>query len=86
MEWSIIYHDGTNLSIVKSTEMPWNDAPTANVQILLVRRAQNHWHAIHGQDDYNLIACPGSETKTGLLITDEQWRQVRNTMMGSDWR
>lgn len=85
-DWAIIYHDGTTLSIVKSSEMNWNDAPTNNVQIILFKISETHWHAVKGMDEYTLAGCPGSETKFGLLITDEQWKDVRNAMVGMAWR
>ena len=85
-EWVIIYHDGIELSYVKSTQLTWNDAPTNNVQIVMLRRTMNHYHAIHGLDEYTLETCPGSETKFGKLITEEQWKEVRNFMVGMAWR
>lgn len=84
LEWVIIYHDGQKMSIVKSTEKFWNDAPKDGVQVCLFKQG-NKWQSVSGVDEYN-FESPGAETKIGKLITDEQWKEVRNYMVNGKWR
>lgn len=82
--WAIIYHDGTKISVVKSTKVKWNDCETNNVQFLLVRLS-NRYRSYSGIDDY-IIDESGAETKCGKLITDEQFKECRNYMVSGKWK
>jgi hypothetical protein len=85
VEWYIIYHDGINLSHTNFKQSTWNDAPTNNVQILIIKNPQ-YFKTTQCIDEYHLYEWPGSETKFGKLITSEQWRDVRNFLVTGAWK
>lgn len=82
-EWLLIYHDGNEMSVVSDTQQLWNDAPVQNVQALITRK-KNYYQITQGIDEY-LLDYPNSNVKFGKLITDEQWREIRNYIARGKW-
>ncbi len=77
--WTIIYNDGNGISVVKSSEQTWNQAPSQNVQYVLYNY-RRFTKAISGLDEYR-IPEPQTSPKFGKLISDEEWARTRQFMI-----
>jgi len=78
-EWTIIYNDGNGITVIKESEMNWNDAPKENVQFLLCDY-HGYRKAISGLDEYT-IPIPDCKPKLGKLISDKEWALTRQFMI-----
>lgn len=82
-DWTIIYNDGNGISVVKNSDETWDKAPDDNVQYVICKYG-NRRVAISGLDEYT-IPEPGSKTKYGKLISDEEWANTRQFMIYGDY-
>ncbi len=84
--WKIIYHDGTTLTIVSSKDSAWNDAPTPNVQYVILYFASFR-QVLGGRDNYELpklIGLEGSETKTGKQIASDKFLPLKQIIVDNN--
>lgn len=78
-DWIIIYNDGNGITVVKSSDETWDNAPDYNVQYVICDYG-NHKKSISGLDEYT-IPQVGTTVKYGKLISDEQWAKTRQFMI-----
>ena len=81
--WKIIFHDGTTQTIVSSKDTAWNDAPTTNVQYVILYY-EKHRHLLSGLDDYNLpplLGLEGSIVKRGSLLADDKFAPLKQLII-----
>jgi hypothetical protein len=83
MDWILIYNDGNNITVSKSDDINWNDAPSTNVQFLITENCRRR-KAISGKDEYR-IKNPTAIAKTGSLISNAEFRRTRNFMIYGDY-
>ena len=78
-DWTIIYNDGNGITVIKESEVDWDNAPDENVQYLICD-FKGHRHVVSGRDEYN-IPVPKTKTKYGKLISDKEWALTRQFMI-----
>lgn len=78
-DWTIIYNDGNGITVIKDSDEEWDKAPDENVQYVICNY-NNRKIAVSGLDEYT-IPVPGTETKYGKLISDEEWALTRQFMI-----
>ena len=83
-EWILIFNDGTNISVEKSSQISWNVAKNTDVQFLLTETPNGHRHAETGNDNYN-IPEPNSNSKQGSLISNAEYKRTRDFMIYGDY-
>jgi len=82
-DWTIIYHDGNEITVIKDSDKEWNDAPDENVQYLICDY-NGYRKAIAGLDEYT-IPMSGTKTKYGKLLSDKEWARTRQFMIYGDY-
>jgi len=82
-DWTIIYNDGNGITVVKNSDITWDEAPDDNVQYVMCQFAK-HRVAVSGRDEYT-IPEPRTKTKYGKLISDEEWVKTRQFMIYGDY-
>ncbi len=84
IDWIVIYNDGNNITTSSSKRSAWNQAPSNNVQYLILVNCLGHRKAIGGLDEYN-INEQGSNRKFGFLLSKEEFKKTRNFMIYGDY-
>jgi len=84
MDWILIYNDGTNISVVKSQDVNWNNAPQNNVQFKIIIKCNGHRKITTGRDEY-FIKEPNSNKKFGSFISDAEYRRTRHFLIYGDY-
>ncbi len=78
--WILIFNDGANISVEKSSQVSWNVAKNSQVQFLLIENERGVRHVITGMDNYN-IPEPNSNSKLGSFISDAEYKRTREFMI-----
>ena len=84
--WKILFHDGTTLTTVSSKDSAWNDAPSINVQYVILYFA-THRQVLGGRDNFELpklLGLEGSETKTGSLINADKFAPLKQIIVDNN--
>ena len=83
-DWILIYNDGANISVQKSSQVTWNMARNTQIQFQIIIKPNGLRHAITGMDNYN-IPEPNSNSKQGSFISDAEYKRTRDFMIYGDY-
>lgn len=83
-DWILIFNNGTEISVEKSSQISWNQARNIQVQFLITITPNGIRHAETGKNNYN-IPEPNSNSKAGSLISDAEYEKTRKFMIYGDY-